>query len=71
MSDIAIRVENLSKLYRIGAPQARYRTRRDTLAGAGAAPGPIVLVSVLVAVGLLVSRAYDFRRMERTSADVV
>jgi len=26
MSDVAIRVENLSKQYRIGTPQARYET---------------------------------------------
>jgi lipopolysaccharide transport system ATP-binding protein len=38
MSDIAIRVENLSKLYRIGAKQEPYRTLRDTLAGAASAP---------------------------------
>ena len=31
MSDIAIRVENLSKQYRIGGPQARYRTIREFL----------------------------------------
>jgi hypothetical protein len=30
MSDIAIRVENLGKLYRIGKPE-RYKTLRDTL----------------------------------------
>ncbi len=28
MNDIAIRVENLSKQYRIGGPQARYKTIR-------------------------------------------
>jgi lipopolysaccharide transport system ATP-binding protein len=33
MSDIAIRVENLGKLYRIG-PRQRYRTLRDTLTDA-------------------------------------
>jgi homopolymeric O-antigen transport system ATP-binding protein len=38
MNDIAIRVENLSKLYRIGAKQESYQTLRDTLAGAAAAP---------------------------------
>jgi lipopolysaccharide transport system ATP-binding protein len=38
MTDIAIRVENLSKLYRIGAKQEAYKTLRDTLAGAVAAP---------------------------------
>jgi hypothetical protein len=31
MSDIAIKVENLSKLYKIGAKQERYKTLRDTL----------------------------------------
>ncbi len=35
MSDIAIRVEGLSKQYRIGGKQERYRTLRDTLAGLG------------------------------------
>ena len=31
MNDIAIRVENLSKLYRIGAKQERYKTLRDNI----------------------------------------
>ena len=31
MTDIAIRVENLSKQYRIGGPQARYKTIRESL----------------------------------------
>jgi hypothetical protein len=34
MSDIAIRVENLSKLYEIGAKQERYKTLRDTIVNA-------------------------------------
>ena len=34
MSDIAIRVENLSKLYTIGARQERHDTLRDALASA-------------------------------------
>jgi lipopolysaccharide transport system ATP-binding protein len=38
MNDIAIHVENLSKLYQIGAKQEQYRTLRDTLAGAASAP---------------------------------
>jgi len=38
MNDIAIRVENLSKQYRIGGPQARYRTIRESLTGAITAP---------------------------------
>jgi len=31
MNDIAIRVENLSKQYRIGGPQASYKTIRESL----------------------------------------
>src|SRR5262249_45009398 len=38
MSDIAVRVENLGKLYRLGEKQERYRTLRDTLAQAASAP---------------------------------
>src|SRR5881409_1050782 len=38
MSDIAIRVEGLSKRYRIGARQERYYTLRDTLTEAVARP---------------------------------
>ena len=38
MSDIAIRVENLSKQYRIGGPQARYKTIRESLVEAVGAP---------------------------------
>lgn len=35
------------------------------------APGPIIIVSSLVALGLLLSGAFYFRRMEKTFADVV
>jgi hypothetical protein len=38
MSDIAIRVENLSKQYRIGARQAAYRTLREAMTDAAVAP---------------------------------
>ena len=38
MTDIAIRVENLSKQYRIGGPQARYKTIRESLTQAVGAP---------------------------------
>lgn len=38
MSDVAIRAENLSKLYRIGARQARYKTIRESLVDTLAAP---------------------------------
>ena len=38
MSEIAIRVENLSKLFKIGTAPVQYRTLRDTLSDAFAAP---------------------------------
>jgi len=38
MSDIAIRVENLSKQYRIGGSQVRYKTIRESLTEAVQAP---------------------------------
>ena len=38
MSHIAIRVENLSKQYRIGGPQASYRTLRESLVATAQAP---------------------------------
>jgi len=38
MSDIAIRVEGLSKQYRLGAKRERYRTLRDTLTEAFVSP---------------------------------
>ena len=44
---------------------------RWALLGTDTAPGLIVFVSALVAVGLLVSGAFYFRRMEKTFADVV
>jgi lipopolysaccharide transport system permease protein len=44
---------------------------RWALLGTDTAPGPIILVSSLVALALLVSGAFYFRRMEKTFADVV
>ncbi len=44
---------------------------RWALLGTDTAPGPMVLVSSLVALALLVSGAFYFRRMEKTFADVV
>ena len=44
---------------------------RWALLGTDTTPGPIIIVSALVAIGLLVSGAYYFRRMEKTFADVV
>jgi lipopolysaccharide transport system permease protein len=44
---------------------------RWALLGTDTAPGPIILVSTFVAIALLVSGIYYFRRMEKTFADVV
>lgn len=44
---------------------------RWALLSTDTAPGPIIIVSSLVALGLLVSGAFYFRRMEKTFADVV
>ncbi|MCP3958361.1 MAG: ABC transporter permease [bacterium] len=44
---------------------------RWALLGTETAPGRMVLISSLAAVGLLIGGAYYFRRMEKTFADVV
>lgn len=44
---------------------------RWALLGVDTAPGPIIIISSLVAIALLVSGLFYFRRMERTFADVV
>ena len=44
---------------------------RWALLGTENGPGPMLATSVLVALALLVSGVYYFRRMERTFADVV
>lgn len=44
---------------------------RWALLGTDTAPGPMIIISSLVAVGLLVSGAFYFRRMEKIFADVV
>lgn len=44
---------------------------RWALLGTDTAPGPMIIVSSMVAAALLVSGAFYFRRMERTFADVV
>jgi len=44
---------------------------RWALLGADTAPGPIILVSALMALALLVGGAFYFRRMEKTFADVI
>lgn len=44
---------------------------RWALLGTETTPGPIILVSALVAVALLISGAFYFRRMEKMFADIV
>jgi lipopolysaccharide transport system permease protein len=44
---------------------------RWALVGTPTAPGPMIAVSAAAAVGLFISGAFAFRRMERTFADVV
>jgi lipopolysaccharide transport system permease protein len=44
---------------------------RWALLGTNTTPGPILIVSSIVALGILISGAYYFRRMEKTFADVV
>lgn len=44
---------------------------RWALLGTDTAPGLIIIASAVAAVGLLVSGAYYFRRMEKIFADVV
>jgi lipopolysaccharide transport system permease protein len=44
---------------------------RWALLGVDTQPGPMIVVSSLVAIGLLVSGAFYFRRMEKSFADVV
>ena len=59
MTDIAIRVENLSKQYRIGGPQARYKTIRESLIEAVQAP-------FRRAAKLLRGQAYGAAEMDET-----
>jgi lipopolysaccharide transport system ATP-binding protein len=59
MSELAIRVEGLSKQYRIGGPQARYKTFRESLAQAAQAP-------FRRAAGLLRGQAYGAAGLQET-----
>jgi lipopolysaccharide transport system permease protein len=43
---------------------------RWALLGKVPAPGPIIAVSALIGLALLVGRAFYFRRMEKTFADM-
>jgi lipopolysaccharide transport system permease protein len=61
----------LRTLYGINPMAGVVEGFRWALLGTDTAPGPIIIVSSLVALALLVSGAFYFRRMERTFADVI
>jgi len=61
----------LRTLYAINPMVGVVEGFRWALLGADTAPGPIIIVSSLVALMLLGSGAFYFRRMEKTFADVV
>jgi lipopolysaccharide transport system permease protein len=44
---------------------------RWALLGTDTAPGPIIVVSTIVALALFIGGAFWFRKMEKTFADVV
>lgn len=66
-------IENsvLRTLYAINPLVGVIEGFRWALLGTDTAPGPIIIVSSFVALTLLISGAYYFRRMEKTFADVV
>jgi lipopolysaccharide transport system permease protein len=66
-----IKDEFLRALYGVNPMAGVVEGFRWALLGTETAPGPIIIVSTLVALSLLVSGALYFRRMERTFADVV
>lgn len=61
----------LRMLYGINPMTGVVEGFRWALLGIETAPGPMIVASSLVAVGLLFSGAFYFRRMEKTFADVV
>lgn len=61
----------LKTLYGINPMAGVVEGFRWALLGTPTGPGPMLLVSSLVAFALLVSGAYYFRQMERTFADIV
>jgi lipopolysaccharide transport system permease protein len=66
-----IKDDTLRALYSINPMVGVVEGFRWALLGADTAPGLIIVVSSLAALGLLISGAYYFRRMEKTFADVV
>jgi lipopolysaccharide transport system permease protein len=67
---ISIVPEEWRSLYALNPMVGVVEGFRWSLLGAGEAPGPMLAVSTVVALLLLVSGAYYFRRMERTFSDI-
>jgi len=63
--------ETLRALYGLNPMAGVVEGFRWALLGTDTAPGPVILVSALAAVGLLISGMFYFRRMEKSFADVV
>ncbi len=65
-----IKDETLRALYGINPMVGVIEGFRWALLGTNTRPGPVIFVSALVAVLILISGAFYFRRMEKTFADV-
>ena len=63
--------ETLRAIYGINPMAGVVEGFRWALLGTDSAPGPVIIVSSIVALLLLISGLYYFRRMEKTFADVV
>jgi len=63
--------ENLRTLYAVNPMVGVVEGFRWALLGTDTAPGPMIAVSAVVALLLLVSGLFYFRRMEKTFADIV
>ncbi|MBX3084321.1 MAG: ABC transporter permease [Anaerolineae bacterium] len=66
-----IKNELLRALYSLNPMVGVVEGFRWALLGVDTAPGAVIIVSSLTALGLLISGAYYFRRMEKSFADVV
>jgi lipopolysaccharide transport system permease protein len=64
-------VEPWRTLYGLNPMVGVVESFRWALLRTDTAPGPLIIVSVLTALILLITGAYNFRRMEKTFADVV
>jgi hypothetical protein len=62
MSDIIIKVENLSKLYKIGVKQERYKTLRDTIVNAF---GELIFLQKKLTTGIILFRVKIQKSQEK------